>query len=106
MAAILRDAGLRVCVGRYSVRVEDCSHFVFQECGGGLGHPAIDADADTVEQLVRDGRLVSEVLARAGVRHRFEIYDEHDDLMGYLHHEWPLQVGAEPGAAPDRIGVI
>ncbi len=36
MAAILRDSGLNIYVGRYSVRVEDCSHFVFQEYGGDL----------------------------------------------------------------------
>lgn len=89
MASILRDAGLRVQVGRYSIRVEDCSHFVFQEYGGDLGFPTIDAGADTVEELMREGRLVSEALARAGVRHRFEIYKDMDELCGYLHHQWP-----------------
>jgi len=89
-------------VGRYSVRVEDCSYFVFQEYGGDMGDPSIDADADTVEEMMREGQLVSEALARAGVRHRFEIYDDHDNLSGYLHHEWPLQENAEPAAAPDR----
>jgi len=91
MAAILRDAGLRVQVGRYSVHVQDCSHFVFQEYGGDLGGPTVDADAETVEELMREGRLVSDALARAGVRHRFEIYDDRDALCGYLHHGWPVQ---------------
>lgn len=91
MAEILREGGLRLQVGRYSVRVEDCSHFVFQEYGGDLGDPAIDADADTAEEMIRQGRLVSEALSRAGVRHRFEIYDDCNPLAGYLHHEWPLQ---------------
>jgi hypothetical protein len=96
MAAILSDAGLRVQVGQYSIRVQDCSHFVFQEYGGDLGDPTIDADADTVEDMMREGRLVSEALARSRVRHRFEIYDDRDVLTGYLHHEWPLQESAEP----------
>src|SRR5262249_35174815 len=76
MVAILQNAGLRAHVGQYSVRVTDCSHFVFQEYGGDLGDPAIDADADTVEDMIREGGLVSDALARAGIRHRFEIYDD------------------------------
>jgi len=104
LAALLRASGLRVQAGRYSLRVQDCSHFVFQEYGGDLGDPTIDADADTVEDMMREGRLVSDALARAGIRHRFEIYDEHDELVGYLHHEWPLSKNAEPDAAPDRGG--
>ena len=36
MTTILRDAGLTVQVGIYSIRVLDCSHFVFQEYGGDL----------------------------------------------------------------------
>jgi hypothetical protein len=90
MAAILSDAGLDVRVGRYSIRILDCSHFVFQQYGGDLGDPTVDADADTVDDMMRDGELVSEALARVGIRHRFEIYDEHDKLCGYLHYEWPL----------------
>jgi hypothetical protein len=98
MTAILHDAGLHVTVGRYSLRVEDCSHFVFQQYGGDLGDPAIDADAETVEDMICEGRLVSEALARAGIRHRFEIYDERDDMSGYLPHEWPMQ---QTGQASD-----
>jgi hypothetical protein len=90
LTAILGAAGLQVNVGRYSVRVEACSHFVFQEYGGDLGDPVIDADADTVEDLMREAGLVSEALGRVGVKHRFEIYDNNDNMAGYLHHEWPL----------------
>ena len=90
MTVLLRDAGLRVVVGRYSIRVKDCSHFLFQEYGGDLGEPQIDADADSVPTMLQEGKLVSDALARAGIRHRFEIYDERGDLAGYLHHEWPL----------------
>ena len=95
LAKILREAGLRVVVGRYSVRIEDFSHFVFQEYGGDLGEPQLDADADSVEDMVRNARRVSEALARAGIRHQFEIYDDDADdpdaIDGYLHYEWPLQ---------------
>jgi hypothetical protein len=89
MAAILRNAGLRVVLGRYSVRVEDCSHFVFQEYGGDTDKPAIDADARSLEEMMREGKLVSDALARAGIRHRFELYDAANALVGYLHHDWP-----------------
>lgn len=102
MAAILSDGGLHVYVGRYSIRIHDCSHFVFQEYGGDIGAPAIDADADTVEDMVREGRLVSDALARAGIRHYFGIYDDRDRLSGYLHHEWPLQEESEPNTATDH----
>jgi hypothetical protein len=94
MAAILRDAGLRIRVGRYSIRVEDCSWFVFQHYGGDLCDPCIESDADSSEQMLRDGKLVSDALSRAGIRHRFEVYDHRDEMVGYLHHEWPLEADA------------
>lgn len=105
MAAILGAAGLRVQLGQFSVRVQDCSHFVFQEYGGDLGDPTVDADANTVEDMMREGGLVSDALARAGARHRFEVYNDGNELSGYLHHEWPLQENAEPEAPPDRGGM-
>lgn len=88
MTAILRVAGLRVHVGQYSIRIEDCSHFVFQEYGGDLGEPRIDADAESVERMLRDATLVSDALARAGIRHRFELYND-NEMVGYLHYHWP-----------------
>ncbi len=89
MATLLRNAGLKVHVGRYSVRVEDCSHFVFQEYGGDIGEPSIDADAGSLDEMMRDAKLVSDALGRAGIRHRFELYDEGNEMVGYLHHDWP-----------------
>lgn len=86
---MLRDAGLRVTVGKYSVRIDDCSHFVFQQYGGDLGDPVIDADADSATEMLRDAGRISGALTGAGVVHRFEVYDEHDALAGYFHHEWP-----------------
>lgn len=90
MAKILRKAGLNIYVGHYSVRVEDCSHFSFEQYGGDLGDPMIDADAPSVEAMLRDGKLVSDVLAKAKIRHRFEIYDYRREIVGYLHYDWPL----------------
>ncbi len=91
MAEILQAAGLSVYVGTYSIRIKDCEHFVFQEYGGDLGDPCIDADADTLEQMLLDAGRVSQALAAAGIRHRFELWDETDTMVGYLHHEWPQE---------------
>ena len=87
MAELLSSAGLNVTVGRYSLRVNDCEHFEFQEYGGDLGNPTIDANAETLPKMLVDAGLVSNALATADIRHRFEIYagDEYG-LVGYLHH--------------------
>ncbi len=91
MANILRDAGLQVYVGDYSIGVKDCSHFVFQEYGGDFGNPTIDADAKSAEDMLREGKLVSDALAKARIRHRFEIYAQGDEMVGYLHYNWPVE---------------
>ncbi len=87
LARLLEDAGLVVTVGEYSIRVRNNSHFVFQNYGGDLGDPTIDASADTIESLTSDARTVSDVLSRAGIRHRLEVYDSNNELLDYLHHE-------------------
>jgi hypothetical protein len=97
MTRLMRAAGFDVFVGRYSIRLKDCEHFVFQEYGGDLGSPQIDADASTLDRMLEDGGRVSAVLAAVDIRHRFEIYNETDELVGYLHHRWP-QVGLDSGA--------
>jgi hypothetical protein len=95
MVRILEDAGLKVGVGAYSIRVLDCEHFVFQEYGGDLGNPSVDADADTVEGMLRDARIVSDALSHAGARHRLAIYDELDELHGYFHCQWPMKEASD-----------
>ena len=62
MASLLASAGLTVKVRRYSIRVLDCTRFVFQEYGGDIGEPTIDADAPTVAVLMQDATLVSGAL--------------------------------------------
>lgn len=79
-------------VGRYSIRLEDCEHFVFQEYGGDFGDPQIDADASTLEKMTADAERVSAALASEDIRHRFEIYDNNDAMVGYIHHRWPLTI--------------
>ncbi len=89
LAELLRAAGLQVTVGQHSVRLSDCSHFVFQDFGEPTGEPTLDADAPDLAAMLQDAGRVSAALAQAGVRHRFELYDEADQLVGYLHHGWP-----------------
>ena len=92
MAQLLQEAGLRVHVGEYSIQigVGEGADFSFEEYGGDLGDPAVCADADTVEDLMCAARIVSDALATAKLRHRFEIYDHRPDMAGYLPYDWPL----------------
>ena len=90
MASLLRKAGFQVLVGSYSIRLQDCEHFCFQEYGGDLDDPQIDADASSAEELIRDTTRVSIAVLANHIRHRVEIYDDNDHLIDYLHHEWPL----------------
>jgi hypothetical protein len=91
LVALLRAARLKPLEGRYSVRVEECEHFIFQRYGGDM-EPIIDADAETVARMVADAALVSRALALANVRHRLEVYGSDDRLAGYFHQDWPREV--------------
>ena len=86
----LRSNGLTVYEGKYFVRIEFESRFSFEQYGGDLGDPGISADADSLEVMIRDATLVSDALAQANIRHRFEIYNKQNKLEGYLHHKWSL----------------
>jgi hypothetical protein len=87
MESILRDAGLGVRSGKYSIHIEDCSHFVFQQYGGDIGQPVIDADAESVARMLKDGERVSTALSNAEVEHRFEVYNSNNELVAVL--GWP-----------------
>jgi hypothetical protein len=90
MASLLQSAGLRVSVGRYSIRLDDFSHFAFQEYGGDLGDPQIEADADDAQTLAAEAKRLSDVLSSAGLVHRFEIYQHGiDEMIHYFHYGWP-----------------
>lgn len=102
LVVALQRAGLKVGIGRYAVRIEDCQHFSFEHYGGDLGDPSISADAETPERMISDGQRVSSALATAGVRHRFEIYDAEEKLVAYMHHKWPMQPGTSLEWARER----
>ncbi len=96
MTQLLSAAGLRVTAGQYAIRVCDHSEVVFREYGGDLGQPVISADADSVEELLSRAEPVSRALAAAGLRHRFEFYDDSSGrIRGYLHHDWPNESTAD-----------
>ncbi|NES82316.1 MAG: hypothetical protein F6K10_13440 [Moorea sp. SIO2B7] len=95
MAALLRAAGLEVTVGTYSISINDCEHFVLQEYGGDLGDPCFDADAESLDVMLYDARRVSAALAAANIRHRFELYSDDNELVGYLHHQWAQLPGID-----------
>jgi hypothetical protein len=92
LAKVFRAAGLQIYEGRYSIRIENCEAFAFEEYGGDIGNPRIAADAKTVEKMTEDARLVSSALIAAGIRHTFEIYDGSNNLATYMHHDWPAEV--------------
>ena len=90
LAKILRTGGLKVNVGSYSIRIKELPNFVFQEYGRDLGKPHIEADAESLEIMLDEAGIVSKLLANAGIKHRFEIYNDTNNMVGYLHHKWPI----------------
>ncbi len=86
MTDILRSSGLNVSVGRYALTVNDCTHFRFQQYGGDLADPVIEADAESVDEMIRDANIISNALIRANVNHSFEVYDRNDELVTTIMH--------------------
>ena len=89
LADILRDGGLAVRVGRYSVRLDGFDAFAFRELGGDLSGGSVDACHDSLPALLAVSRRVSDALAKAKVRHRFEIYSDAGECAARLHFDWP-----------------
>ncbi|RDZ27540.1 hypothetical protein [Lysobacter silvisoli] len=88
----LRAGGLRVSEDEYSVRVEGETRFIFRYCCGDCGDASmVEADAGSAEPLLREAKSVSSVLALAGIRHQFDVYDSNHDFIAYLHHDWPSE---------------
>ncbi|WP_176440188.1 hypothetical protein [Boseongicola aestuarii] len=54
-----------------------------------MGPGVVTAESDSAEELIVFLRRVSQTLADADVRHRFEVYSGTDKLIAYIHHEWP-----------------
>ena len=86
LASSLIANGVNAGWNKFCVDVTDCSHFKFQFNGG---HADVDADADTLEEMVADAKLVSTALTAAGIQHRFEVHNHRDELITQFHYEWP-----------------
>lgn len=87
-AALFRNAGFKVDVGKHSVRIDACSIFSFESFG--LGEPCIECDADDLETMLADLKRVSEALTVNGIRHRFEVYaSDGGEQLAYFHDHWP-----------------
>jgi hypothetical protein len=85
LAAILRDAGFQVAATKFAIRLDDLSHFIFQDYGGYEAEPRLDAEAENAEVLLREATRVSEALTKAGIVHRFDVFED-DQLKHSLHH--------------------
>ncbi|MCW9044360.1 MAG: hypothetical protein OQK05_13550 [Pseudopelagicola sp.] len=86
---IFKTNGYAVIEGTYSVRLADFDHFIFRDLGGDLGQGTITADHKSTEELADFSGRVSRTLANSGIRHRFEVYSDKEELAAYLHYEWP-----------------
>jgi hypothetical protein len=104
LASILREAGLEIYVGPYSVQVRNDPgfSFSFEHYGGDICDPMIAADADDANSMIRGGKLVSAALTTARIRHRFEVYDWTDRLVEYLHYDWPMPSNISLGRTRER----
>ena len=89
MASLLRSGGVAVTEGRYSLRLTDFDHFVLQQYGGDIGDPHIDFEHYSLDEMLRDAGRISTIFTNADLRHRFEIYNDSEEMIGYLHHDWP-----------------
>ena len=49
----------------------------------------VHGDADTVDELLSLATSVSNSLSKLQLKHRFEIYFLENNLVTYLHHDWP-----------------
>ena len=94
MAELLISCGISVNVGKYAIRLQKFDHFVFQEYDFNGSMPSIDADAETKEQMLKEASQVSKCLSKAKLKHRFEVYDGNDEIVGYYHYEWPNENSA------------
>jgi hypothetical protein len=49
----------------------------------------IQGDSETLLSLTTLARAISEVLQRAGLKHRFEVYLPGNQLVNCFSHDWP-----------------
>lgn len=94
LAAALARHGLRIRVressqmtgGNY-ILVDADSHFQFERIND--TEYQVCADDDSMHSLFDTASLVSRALTRLHVRHRFELYQRHNEMPHYLHYGWP-----------------
>ncbi len=89
LATRQRADGFGVVKGAFSLRLTDFDYFVFRDFDDRVGSCPITADPPDDAVLATCATGVSGTLARAGIRHRFEVYAGQGDPVGYLHHNWP-----------------
>ncbi|SMX22499.1 hypothetical protein BOA8489_00596 [Boseongicola aestuarii] len=89
LAEMFKSDGYQVQEGRFAIRLKDFDSFAFRELEGDMGPGVVTAESDSAEELIVFLRRVSQTLADADVRHRFEVYSGTDKLIAYIHHEWP-----------------
>ncbi len=89
LANMFKLDGFAITEGTYSIRLNDFDHFVFRELSHDSSTGCITADHKSSEELVAFSGRVSKTLAKSGVRHRFEVYSEKEELVSYMHHDWP-----------------
>lgn len=86
--AALVASGFETNVGEYAIRIAGFNEFVFRNLGGDMGKPLVNASHESAQTLSDFAAGVSSALAKAGIRHRFEIYDADDTLHSSHDHEW------------------
>ena len=90
-AKLFKLAGFTISVGEHSVRLHLCDIFSFESFG--FGEPRIECDGTDLASMLTDLGRVSDTLAKANIRHRFELYgsESDDGMCAYFHHRWPLE---------------
>jgi hypothetical protein len=72
--------------GRYLLVEMDNVEFRFERISS--TECLVSGESDRVDQLSEAAIRLSQTFAASDVRHRFEIYDGDNRLLGYLHHRW------------------
>jgi hypothetical protein len=87
MRRILGDAGLKVDMRRYSIRVEDGAHISFEHYGGDFGDPTVEAHGGSEAEVLRGLQRICDALTSASVVHSFTVYDENENPRAHYHYE-------------------
>jgi hypothetical protein len=72
--------------GKY-IRIHDGDDFTFERISG--SEYLIRGFENSIEVLLALSSRVSSRLAILKIRHRFELYADSNEMMHYLHHDWP-----------------